>query len=50
MDGKAMCREFGQTLSEYVLILMGIVIVAVVVLSILGNQVATLFNSIVSAF
>lgn len=43
-------REKGQTLSEYGLILMSIVIVAVVVVAFFGGQVAGLLTQAVQAF
>ena len=43
-------RHKGQTLGEYVLILMLVVIVSVVVLGLFGNQVTALFQSVVATF
>ena len=40
----------GQTLSELVLIIMGIVIVSVLVLTLFGNQLAGMFTNVVNAF
>lgn len=41
-----MPREEGQGLVEYALILVLIAIVVIVILSILGNQVSTIFSTI----
>jgi uncharacterized protein (UPF0333 family) len=45
-----MDRAGGQTLAEYVLVLMVIVIVAVVVVSFLGNTLSNLLMQVVRAF
>jgi len=50
MTGTSCGHEEGQSLMEYVLIMMSIVIVAVVVLSFFGNQVAGLLMSVVNVF
>jgi Flp pilus assembly pilin Flp len=43
-------KEEGQTLSEYALILLLIAVVAVVAITLLGNQLAAAFNRIANAF
>jgi len=43
-------KEGGQTLGEYILILLLIAIVAIVVLGFFGNRLAALFQSVVGAF
>ena len=42
-------REEGQTLSEYALILVLIAVVAIVAITLLGNQISAVINSIASA-
>ncbi len=42
-------REEGQTLSEYALILVLIAIVAIVAVTLLGNQISSVLNSIAGA-
>ena len=42
-------REEGQTLSEYALILVLIVVVAIVAVTLLGNQIAGVIDSIAGA-
>ncbi|HXF69151.1 MAG TPA: Flp family type IVb pilin [Thermoflexus sp.] len=42
-------REKGQGLVEYALILMFIAVVVIVILSLLGTQVSTVFSTITSA-
>ena len=45
-----MKKEKGQTLTEYVMILLLIVIVCVVVLGLFGNRVVALYSTIVATF
>ena len=42
-------REEGQTLSEYALILVLIAVVAIIAVTLLGNQIATVINNIANA-
>ena len=42
-------REEGQTLSEYALILVLIAVVAIVAVTLLGNQISSVINSIAAA-
>jgi pilus assembly protein Flp/PilA len=42
-------REEGQTLSEYALILVLIAVVAIVAITLLGNQISSVINSIAAA-
>jgi pilus assembly protein Flp/PilA len=42
-------REEGQTLSEYALILVLIAVVAIVAITLLGNQISTVINNIANA-
>ena len=49
MEGCNRSKEEGQTLGEFVLILALIVIAAVVVLSLVGNQLTNLFMRMVNA-
>jgi pilus assembly protein Flp/PilA len=42
-------REEGQTLSEYALILVLIAVVAIVAITLLGNQISAVINSIANA-
>jgi len=42
-------REEGQTLSEYALILVLIAVVAIVAITLLGNQITAVINSIAAA-
>jgi pilus assembly protein Flp/PilA len=42
-------REEGQTLSEYALILVLIAVVAIVAVTLLGNQIVAVLNSIANA-
>jgi Flp pilus assembly pilin Flp len=44
-----MSREEGQTLGEYVLILMLVVIVTIVAVSLIGGQLVNLFTRMVNA-
>ena len=44
-----MHREEGQTLSEYALILVLIAVVAIVAVTLLGNQIVGVLNSIANA-
>jgi pilus assembly protein Flp/PilA len=46
---KSVRREEGQTLSEYALILVLIAVVAIVAITLLGNQITTVLNSIANA-
>ena len=43
-------REKGQTLGEYALVLLLIVIVVIVALSLFGNSLTNLYQSVVGAF
>lgn len=42
-------KEEGQTLSEYALILVLIAVVAIVAITLLGNQISSVINSIAAA-
>jgi pilus assembly protein Flp/PilA len=42
-------KEEGQTLSEYALILVLIAVVAIVAITLLGNQISAVLNSIAAA-
>ena len=42
-------REEGQTLSEYALILILVAVVAIVAITLLGNQISGVFNQIANA-
>lgn len=42
-------REEGQTLSEYALILVLVAVVAIVAVTLLGNQIVAVLNSIANA-
>ena len=42
-------REEGQTLSEYALILVLIAVVAIIAVTLLGNQISSVINSIANA-
>jgi pilus assembly protein Flp/PilA len=46
---KSVRREEGQTLSEYALILVLIAVVAIVAITLLGNQISAVINSIANA-
>jgi pilus assembly protein Flp/PilA len=46
---KIVRREEGQTLSEYALILVLIAVVAIVAITLLGNQISAVINSIANA-
>jgi pilus assembly protein Flp/PilA len=46
---KLVRREEGQTLSEYALILVLIAVVAIVAITLLGNQISAVINSIANA-
>ena len=46
---KAVRREEGQTLSEYALILVLIAVVAIIAITLLGNQISAVINSIANA-
>jgi Flp pilus assembly pilin Flp len=46
----AVCREAGQTLAEYGLVLLLIMVVAAVAVTLLGNAIVNLFNGFVAAF
>ena len=46
---KVMKREEGQTLSEYALILILIAVVAIVAVTLLGNQIVSVLNTIANA-
>ncbi|MBN1894445.1 Flp family type IVb pilin [bacterium] len=46
---KSLRREEGQTLSEYALILVLIAVVAIVAVTLLGNQISAVINSIANA-
>lgn len=42
-------KEEGQTLSEYALILILVAVVAIVAITLLGNQISGVFNQIANA-
>jgi Flp pilus assembly pilin Flp len=46
----AICKEEGQTLAEYGLVLVLIMVVAAVAVALLGNTIVNLFNQVVAAF
>jgi pilus assembly protein Flp/PilA len=46
---QAVRSEEGQTLSEYALILVLIAVVAIVAITLLGNQISSVINSIAGA-
>jgi len=46
---KLMRREEGQTLSEYALILVLIAVVAIIAVTLLGNQISAVINNIANA-
>jgi len=49
-ERKTRKSENGQTLGEYILILLLIAITAIVVLGLLGNNLAALYQRVVAAF
>jgi len=46
---RLMRREEGQTLSEYALILVLIAVVAIIAVTLLGNQISAVINNIANA-
>jgi len=46
---KSLRREEGQTLSEYALILVLIAVVAILAVTLLGNQISAVLNTIANA-
>ena len=47
---KSVYKEEGQTLAEYGLVLVLIMVVAAVAVALLGNTIVNLFNQVVAAF